>query len=420
MSVEIPTSTLSVSSLQHDSASSAADQSLPVVVGASGLPKSVLEKAFSRKVSIHKVSASQKSEGQKQAQRKIIHVDADCFFAAIEMRDDPSLRGRPVAVGGSSDKRGVISTCNYEARRYGVHSAMASAHAKRLCPDLIIVPHRMAMYREASSVMRQIFLQYTDLVEPLSLDEAFLDVTESELCQGSGTLMAEQIRRQVESAIGITVSAGVAPNKFIAKIASDWHKPNGLTVVRPAEVDEFVRVLPVAKIHGVGKVTAEKLYQRNIHTCGDLRRLTLFELSEWLGRFGPRLFSLCRGQDERPVTPLRRRKSLSVEHTFESDLSGIDACIGALPELFLELKQRLLKVDSSYRVVKAFVKVKFYDFTVTTLERSGARALLADYRQLMEEAVARGDRPVRLLGLGVRFVDLDEVSSAQQLDFFLT
>lgn len=350
--------------------------------------------------------------------RKIIHIDADCFFAAIEMRDNPELRNRPMAVGGSPFKRGVISTCNYEARKFGVHSAMPSATAMRACPQLIIVSHNMHKYREASQVMRGIFQDYTDLIEPLSLDEAFLDVTGCDRLQGSATLIAEEIRARVVSGLGITVSAGVAPNKFIAKVASDWQKPDGLTVVAPAAVDEFVRQLPVGRIYGVGKVTADKMHRLGIRTCGDLRCYSAVELTEAFGSFGPRLYELCRGVDERPVRTSRRRKSLSVEHTFEQDLISLEHCLQQLPELLVQLQERLQRLDDDYLVVKGFVKVKFDDFTATTLERAGTRAQLEDYHQLLEEAFARGARPVRLLGLGVRFVDLKRDQAAQQLDFF--
>ncbi|MGH1370535.1 MAG: DNA polymerase IV [Cellvibrionaceae bacterium] len=350
--------------------------------------------------------------------RKIIHVDADCFFAAIEMRDDPKLRDRPMAVGGDPGRRGVISTCNYEAREFGIHSAMASITAKRLCPELIIVPHSTGKYREASQVMRDIFFDYTDLVEPLSLDEAFLDVSDCSKHQGSATLIAQEIRQRIESALSITVSAGVGPNKFIAKVASDWQKPDGLTVVTPAQVDSFTAQLPIKKVFGVGKVTAEKMYRVGVKTCGDLRRYSIFELSELFGSFGPRLHSLCRGQDERQVKPSRRRKSLSVEHTYERDLPSLATCLAQLPELFSQLKGRLKKVEEDYRVVKAFAKIKFDDFSSTTVERVGTQARLDDYQSLMEEAFERGQRPVRLLGIGVRFVDLNEDEDFVQLDIF--
>ena len=194
--------------------------------------------------------------------RKLIHADCDCFYAAVEVRDNPDLRGRPLAVGGSPEKRGVIATCNYEARDFGVRSAMASGQALRLCPDLLIVPPRMKHYQQVSRDIHSIFSHYTDLIEPLSLDEAYLDVSGSEHCHGSATLMAKELRQKVRTDVGIIISAGVAPNKFLAKIASDWNKPDGLFVITPDQVDEFVKKLPVNKLHGVGKVTAEKLRKK--------------------------------------------------------------------------------------------------------------------------------------------------------------
>lgn len=350
--------------------------------------------------------------------RKIIHCDADCFFAAIEMRDDPGLRNRPMAVGGSADRRGVISTCNYEARRYGVRSAMASAYAKRLCPDLIIVPGRMEAYREASLAMRHIFYDYSELVEPLSLDEAYIEVTGTEFCQGSATRIAEAIRTRVRDELGITVSAGVAANKFLAKVASDWRKPDGLFVVPPAASEEFVRHLPVTKVPGVGRATATRLSQMGVVRCGDLLQFDVFELSERFGAFGQRLHQLSRGQDDRPVSVSRRRKSLSVEHTYARDLPDVEGCLGQLPALLQSLVRRLRRLEDEYQVVKAFVKLKFDDFSSTTLERTGSQVRLEDYSELCREAFERGDRPVRLLGLGVRFVDLREDRAFYQLDLF--
>ncbi len=350
--------------------------------------------------------------------KKIIHCDADCFFAAVEMRDDPSLRFRPIAVGGSSDSRGVISTCNYEARHFGVHSAMSSALAKKLCPDLLILPHRMEAYRDASLKMRHIFYDYTELVEPLSLDEAYLDVSNSTLCQGSATRIAEQIRQRVYQEVGLTISAGVAPNKFLAKIASDWHKPNGLFVITPENVDVFVLQLPVHKIFGVGKATAARLAEVNIKTCADLRRYTVFELKQRFGSLGVRLFELCRGIDNREVSASRRRKSLSVEHTFPQDLPNLISCLNRLPEVLQQLVSRLRRIGSDYLMVKVFVKLKFSDFSATTVERSSSQLAIEEVRQLCADAHARKELPVRLLGVGVRFVDLQEDKPFYQLDLF--
>ena len=350
--------------------------------------------------------------------RKIIHCDADCFFAAIEMRDDPSLVNRPIAVGGSSDKRGVISTCNYDARRFGVRSAMPSSHAKRLCPDLIILPHRMEAYREASLQMRSIFYEYTELVEPLSLDEAFLDVSDSEFHQGSATLIAQEIRARIHQEIGITVSAGIAPNKFLAKIASDWHKPNGQFVITPAKVPEFVAQLPVKKIYGVGKAMANKLAELNIFTCSDLQKFSVFELTQRFGQMGTRLYHLSRGIDERQVTVDRRRKSLSVENTFTQDLPSLPHCLRELPALSQQLAIRLRRVDDDYKIVKLFVKIKFSDFSTTTIERSASAVSPATLQDLCAEAYERKHLPVRLLGVGVRFIDLREETNYLQLELF--
>lgn len=350
--------------------------------------------------------------------RKIIHCDADCFFAAIEMRDDPSLAKRPIAVGGSSDRRGVISTCNYEARRFGVHSAMPSSTAKRLCPDLLILPHRMEAYRDASLQMRAIFYDYTDLVEPLSLDEAFLDVSDSKHHQGSATRIAQEIRTRIHREIGITVSAGIAPNKFLAKIASDWNKPNGQYVITPAQVDNFVEQLPVKKIFGVGKAMAAKLAELNIFICADLQKLSVFELSQRFGQMGSRLYKLSRGIDERELTVDRRRKSLSVENTFAQDLQNLPQCLHELPTLSQQLAIRLRRVDEDYKIVKLFVKIKFSDFSITTIERSATGVQLNEFIDLCSEAYHRKAQPVRLLGVGVRFIDLREHNHFVQLELF--
>lgn len=332
------------------------------------------------------------------------------------MRDDPSLANRPMAVGGSADQRGVIATCNYEARAYGVRSAMASAHALKLCPDLLIVRPRREAYRQASQEIHTIFRTYTDLIEPLSLDEAFLDVTGCEHFAGSATRIAQDIRRRVWRQLRITVSAGVAPNKFLAKIASDWKKPDGLFVITPAQVDDFVLGLPVTKLHGVGRVTAEKLQRMGIRTCADLRVRNRLDLLRDFGSFGERLWGLAHGIDERPVQVESRRQSVSVENTYDRDLPDLAACLERLPELLQELTRRLARLDSRYRPGKPFVKLKFHDFTQTTLEQSGAGLELEDYADLLAVAFARGKRPVRLIGVGVRLIDSRD--QAEQLRLF--
>lgn len=351
-------------------------------------------------------------------ERKIIHCDADCFYAAIEMRDNPSYRNRPMAVGGRADGRGVLSTCNYEARRFGVHSAMPSAHALRLCPDLLIVPHNMEKYKAASASMAEIFRDYTDLVEPLSLDEAYLDVSNSVHHSGSATRIAEEIRQRVQSSLNITVSAGVSNSKFLAKVASDWRKPDGLFVIPPHQVGQFVAQLPVTKIHGVGKVTAAKLAGLGIDTCADLQRFGLAALVQHFGVFGQRLYELSQGEDHRQVKPHRVRKSLSVEHTYSKDLDSEGACLDKLPSLVQELKRRMARISNQYSVAKAFVKVKFSDFTTTTLERAGTTHQMECYRLLMQEALERKASSVRLLGVGVRFHGVAPQGSFEQLDLF--
>jgi DNA polymerase-4 len=352
--------------------------------------------------------------------RKIIHADCDCFFAAIEMRDDPRLRSVPMAVGGDPGRRGVIATCNYVARELGIRSAMPSATAKKLCPELLILPGNMEKYRQASEQISQIFRQYTDWVEPLSLDEAFLDVSQSQVCAGSATRMAQQIRQQVQQQVGISISAGVAPNKFIAKIASDWNKPDGLCVIEPAKVDAFVAALPVARIYGVGPAMTVKLKQRGIDTCQDLRRFELSELQQWLGRFGERLYQLCRGVDDRPVSINRRRKSISVEHTFFEDLTDLDACVDAIPLLMQRLQQRIERLDAEYSVTGTSVKVKFDDFVQTTVEsKSAGLGSLTLVKGLLKQGFKRRGRPVRLLGVGVNLGEPEGLGCGQQLPLFI-
>ena len=288
------------------------------------------------------------SEQNQPRQRKIIHCDCDCFYASIEMRDNPALRGKPIAVGGSPERRGVVATCNYEAREFGIHSAMASATARRLCPDLIIIRTDMDKYRLASSQIHEIFQRYTNLIEPLSLDEAFLDVSDCDEFRGSATRIAEAIRNEVREVVGITISAGIAPNKFLAKIASDWNKPDGQFSVLPSEIDDFVAKLAVKKLHGVGKVTAAKMHRLNLRTCKDLQSFGAEALTEHHGSFGERLFELSRGIDNRPVSIDRIRKSVSVENTFDTDLPDLDSSLEAMLGLLPKLELRLKRLDNHY------------------------------------------------------------------------
>ncbi len=349
-------------------------------------------------------------------QRKIIHIDADCFYAAVEIRDNAKLKGLPVAVGGSATRRGVIATASYEARKFGVHSAMASATALKRCPDLILIPGRMSVYREASKQMRDIFADYTDLVEPLSLDEAFLDVSLCQQCKGSATLIAKEIRQRIENTVGITVSAGIAPNKFIAKIASDWNKPNGQTVVTPDQIDAFMAELPVKHIWGVGKVTATRLEKLGVKTCNDVRNYDIFEFAQQFGQFGEHIHKLAHGIDNRPVVSEWRRKSVSVENTYEQDLPDLQNCLAQLPALLESLEKRTQNLDDDYRIHNCFLKMKFCDFSQTTVERQNTTPILSDLTILCEQAWARGKIPVRLLGIGVKLDDLTEGSG--QLELF--
>ncbi|MCH8530685.1 MAG: DNA polymerase IV [Saccharospirillum sp.] len=346
--------------------------------------------------------------------RKILHSDADCFYAAVEMRDNPAYRGIPLAVGGSADRRGVIATCNYEARAFGVRSAMSTAMALRLCPQLTLVRGRMDAYKEASRQIFDIYRRYTDLIEPLSLDEAFMDVSHSPACQGSATLMAREIREAVKHETGLTVSIGVAANKFLAKIASDWNKPDGLKVILPEEVEAFVQDLPVTKLHGVGKRTAERLHNQGLYTCGDIRQTPLRTLLERHGAFGQRLYDLAHGQDEREVKVSRVRKSISTENTFAEDLPDLAQCRAQLPELIEDLERRYARL-SGYRIEGAVVKVKFNNFQQTTVEHSDPAPSTKRFEQLLIEGWQRQARPVRLLGVGYRLSTVSSDSSERQL-----
>jgi DNA polymerase-4 len=347
--------------------------------------------------------------------RKIIHCDCDCFYASVEMRDDPSLRGRPLAVGGRPGQRGVIATCNYEARAFGVRSAMPTSQALKLRPDLVVMLPNMEKYRIASRQIMEIYRSYTELVEPLSLDEAYLDVTNATQCKGSATLIAQEIRQRIKDTVGITASAGVAPNKFVAKIASDWNKPDGLFLVRPEEVDAFVAALPVKKLFGVGKVTEAKLNRLGAHTCADLRGWSQQDLQHHFGRFGARLHQLAHGIDEREVSNSHERKSVSVEETYTPDIPDLASCLRLLPELFEDLGKRIARAGAAGKVNKLFVKLKFADFQQTTVECVGTAPAMNVYERLMETGWMRRKRAVRLLGVGVR---LGEGAALEQLQLF--
>lgn len=349
--------------------------------------------------------------------RKIIHIDMDCFYAAIEIRENPSLANLPVAVGGSSDRRGVLCTCNYVARKFGLHSAMSSAQALKLCPDLILLPVNMPLYKQVSQRIQAIFHEYSDLVEPLSLDEAYLDVSLSSLEYGSATHIAELIRQQIWQQEQLTASAGVSVNKFIAKVASGWHKPNGICIIPPNKITEFVNQLPVSKLFGVGKVMAQKLEQLNIKTCRDLHRYSQAELCHKFGKFGTTLYYQAQGIDHREVNPNRQRKSLSVETTFNHDVTMQNELHEQLNVLLNELLQRLNKAQISTPIKAIFLKLKFKDFTATSAESSSQELNYQSFENLLQICQQRNSQAIRLLGLGVTFntdIDLNQ----QQLKLF--
>lgn len=346
--------------------------------------------------------------------RKIVHIDMDCFYAAIEVRDNPSLRGKPVAVGGSSG-RGVLTTCTYEARKFGCRSAMPTFKALQLCPQLILVPVRFDVYRAESRAIREVFARFSPLVEPLSLDEAFLDVSH---LNSSGAAVAEEIRYRIRRKTRLTASAGIAPNKMLAKVASDWKKPNGQFEIRPEDVDAFMVELPARRIPGVGARTAERLKAMGIETCGQMQRLSLADLHYAFGSFGVELHSRCRGLDRREVHPDRERKSVSNENTFSENLTRLEQCRAKLADLYGELVEDVSKKHSERRLHKAFVKVKFADFKQTTVERAMSVFDSDLYNTLLAEAWERGrGRSVRLIGAGVRFYPMEEADAVEQGSF---
>lgn len=338
-----------------------------------------------------------------EATRKIIHVDMDCFYAAVEIRDNPTLADKPVAVGGAPNQRGVICTCNYLARRFGVHSAMATATAYQRCKDLVVLPVNMLKYKAVAKSIHAIFREYTPLVEPLALDEAYLDVTGSTHHHGSATWIAEAIRRRIWDQERLTASAGVAPNKFLAKVASGWNKPNGLFVISPKEVTTFVLALPVEELFGVGKITAQKLHRLKIATCADLQNWSLADLTERFGKLGQRLYHQCRGIDERSVIPDRERKSLSVEQTFAKDKSNLAECRDIIMTLYQQLSDRLANSMPRRSIKNQFVKIKLNNFQQKTAETVSAELNLDQYFTLLQRCYEQEQKPIRLLGLGVHF-----------------
>lgn len=337
----------------------------------------------------------------------------DCFYAAVEMRDNPKLTNLPIAIGGSSDRRGVISTCNYPARKFGVRSAMATAHALKLCPNLVLIKGRMEVYVEVSRKIRAIFNRYTDKVEPLSLDEAYLDVTECTAFNGSATLIAQDIRKTIELETGLTASAGVAPCKFVAKVASDENKPNGICVITPDKLDDFVKKLPLGKIPGVGKVTVEKLHNLGLYHCSDVREFPLEQLVKRFGKFGPVIWNRSHGIDDRDLSLSRQRKSVGVERTLSEDILSKEDCMEVVDKLYPKLAERLQSARSSNKIQSQGVKLKFSDFQQTTVEHRCAELNREYFVELIDEAYSRSqNRGIRLVGL---HVGLPEKSKFEQL-----
>ncbi len=337
----------------------------------------------------------------KLANRKIIHIDMDAFYASVEQRDNPNLRGKPIAVGGKG-RRGVIAAASYEARAYGVRSAMPGFQAMERCPELIFVPARFDAYIEVSKQIRAIFEQYTDLIEPLSLDEAFLDVTENKINEPLATVVANEIRAKVYAQTGLTCSAGVSYCKFIAKVASDINKPNGIAVIHPQQAEDFLEKLPIQKFFGIGKVTAQKMLQLSIRTGNDLKKWEKIDLARQFGKAGLYYYSIVRGLDSRPVQPNRVRKSIGVERTLSENvatLADIKPLLSGIVEKFCE---RLQKADNYGRTIT--LKLKTHDFQSLTRSFTQAqyikspKAIQTIAQRLLAENQADFDS-IRLIGL---------------------
>ncbi|MFY7666642.1 DNA polymerase IV [Flavobacterium sp.] len=344
--------------------------------------------------------------------RKIIHIDMDAFYASVEQLDFPDLRGKPIAVGGN-EVRGVVSAASYEARKFGVRSAISGVLAKRLCPQLIFVPLRFDRYREISAKIREIFFQYTDLVEPLSLDEAYLDVTQNKVNQGSATLLATEIRQRIFQETQLTASAGISINKFLAKVASDYNKPNGQFTIAPEQVETFLEELPIGKFYGVGKVTRDKMYSHQIFTGKDLKAKSAEFLETHFGKPGLDYYKIVRGIHESPVMPERTQKSVATEHTFETNLTSELFMIDKLEVIAKELSARLKKHDLAGKTVT--LKIKYSDFTLQTRSKTGvhflstAGALFQVAKELLYQERLRDS--VRLLGISVSNLNVDQKKS---------
>ncbi|OQD44348.1 DNA polymerase IV [Croceivirga radicis] len=358
--------------------------------------------------------------------RKIIHVDMDAFYASVEQKDNPELKGKPIAVGGGS-KRGVVSAASYEARKYGVRSAMSGYLAQKNCPELIFVKPRFDRYKEISQQIRQVFFEYTDLVEPLSLDEAYLDVTQNKKGNPSATLIAQEIRQKILDKTGLTASAGISINKFIAKIASDYNKPNGQKTVNPEEVLEFLSALDIRKFYGVGKVTAEKMYQLGIFTGADLKKKSLEFLNQEFGKSGQHYYNVVRGIHLSTVKPSRTPKSVGAERTFSENLSSEIFMLERLENIAQELEKRLKKSKLAGKTVT--LKIKYSDFTLQTRSKTlpffiADKSLILDNaKELLYQSPL--ENSVRLLGISLANLNtetknkIEDKSITYQLKFDL-
>ncbi len=353
--------------------------------------------------------------------RKIIHVDMDAFYASVEQRDNPQLRGQPVAVGGSA-ARGVVAAASYEARAFGVHSAMPSVTAKRKCPHLIFVPPRFEVYRQVSQQIRAIFAEYTPLMEPLSLDEAYLDVTENLKQMEIATEIATEIRARIKSVTGLNASAGISYNKFLAKMASDLNKPNGQAVITPKNGPAFVEALPVKKFHGVGPATAERMKRHGIETGHDLKSKSLQFLQQHFGKSGPYFYGIARGIDERQVKADRVRKSVGAEDTFAQDIDALDAAQTELRPLAEKIWRYCEAHDITGKTVT--VKIKYSDFTQATRSRTVPQGLssielVIEIADALLSSVYPFKRPVRLLGITLSSLSTEQAFPLHQLDLGL-
>jgi len=364
-------------------------------------------------------------DGNKVLQRKIIHIDMDAFYASVEQRDFPEYRGKPIVVGGSPDGRGVVATASYEARQFGIHSAMSARKAIQLCPDALFVRPRFDAYKSVSVSIREIFGRYTDLIEPLSLDEAYLDVTEDKLNIGSALEIAQQIKDAIKNELNLSASAGVSSNKFVAKIASDMNKPDGLTFIGPSKIAAFMEKLPVEKFFGVGKVTADRMKKMGFYTGADLKKLSEDELVRKFGKTGRFYYKIVRGLDERPVQPHRLTKSLGAEDTFEQDLETADEMLTELEQIAEKVTERLERNKLKGKTLT--LKIKFNDFKQITRNQSFVNPI-ADYfsiyaaaKDLLLKAEMNG-KSVRLLGISLsnfgNAVQLSKIVNPNQLELF--